>query len=79
VTTTSVRSIGTSQLRREDARLLAGAGRYVADVRLPETLYLAVARSEYAHAELGAVDLSMALSAPGVVDAFAASSIGPYN
>ncbi|MBI4492474.1 MAG: xanthine dehydrogenase family protein molybdopterin-binding subunit [Chloroflexi bacterium] len=59
--------VGTSVKRCEDPRLLAGAGRFVADVVLPRMLEVAFVRSPHAHARLASVDVSAALAVPGVV------------
>lgn len=58
--------IGSRLPRREDARLVRGAGRYVGDLRLPGCLDAAFVRSDVAHGELGAVDAGAARSLPGV-------------
>src|SRR5207237_7206774 len=60
---------GRSVRRREDERLLRGQGLYVADVRLPEMLHVAVLRSPHAHARLRRLDARPALARPGVVAA----------
>ena len=52
--------------RREDARLLTGAGRYTADVTAPGQLHAAFLRADRAHALIRSVDVSAARSAPGV-------------
>ena len=59
--------LGARQLRREDARLLRGAGRYVADVELPRMLHVAFVRSLHAHARLRAVRTDGAAAVSGVV------------
>lgn len=59
--------IGASVRRKEDARLLVGAGRYVDDLDLPGTLHLALVRSPHAHARIERVDGEPALARPGVV------------
>ena len=71
--------VGSSTLRLEDPRLLVGEGCFVADLHLPNMLHVAVVRSELPHAVLTDVDLAAARQAPGVVDAFAAADIEPYN
>jgi len=53
--------------RKEDGRLLTGAGRYVSDVDLPRLLHVAFVRSAHAHARIHAVDGRAAASLPGVV------------
>jgi len=59
--------VGTSYKRKEDMRLLTGRGKFMDDIRLPNTKHAAVLRSPYAHAKILDVDISEALKAPGVV------------
>lgn len=60
--------IGASPHRREDARLLTGRARYVADVAVPGgALTLVFVRSPVAHAVVRGIDTSGALALPGVV------------
>src|SRR5258707_13389665 len=47
-------------IRREDARLLTGGGRYTADWNLPGQLYAYFLRSDRAHAEIVSVDAEAA-------------------
>src|SRR5262245_60973656 len=47
--------LGQPVRRREDARLLAGRGELLDDIRLPGTLHMAVVRSPHAHARVLAV------------------------
>lgn len=63
--------VGRSILRREDQRLLTGSGQFVADLKLPGMLHAVFVRSQIAHGRIRGVDLSGALSAPGVVYAIA--------
>ena len=53
--------------RREDARLVAGQGRFTADWNLPGQLHASFLRSDRAHAEIVSIDTRPALAAPGVV------------
>jgi carbon-monoxide dehydrogenase large subunit len=69
------RAVGARVLRREDARLVAGRGRYVSDVTLPRLLHAAFARSPHAHARLGAIDTSAAKALPGVVAVLTAADL----
>jgi carbon-monoxide dehydrogenase large subunit len=71
----SERLLGASVRRREDARLLTGLGRYVADVALPGTLHVAVHRSPHAHARLVRVDATEARRQPGVVHVLVPSDV----
>jgi aerobic carbon-monoxide dehydrogenase large subunit len=59
--------IGAALPRVEDARLLSGQGRYVADLSLPGMLHAAFVRSPHAHARVVSIDVGAARSAPGVV------------
>ena len=59
--------IGASPKRKEDRRLIIGAGRYVDDLGLPEMVHLAVVRSPHAHARVLRIDGRAALRVPGVL------------
>jgi CO/xanthine dehydrogenase Mo-binding subunit len=58
--------VGRSLLRKEDGRLLIGQGKFVADLKFPDTLHAVFVRSQVAHARIRSVDLSRAAAAPGV-------------
>src|SRR5688572_13035408 len=58
--------IGRSVDRLEDPPLVTGRGRFVADVSFPDQLHMRVVRSPYAHAKINSVDVSEALTAPGI-------------
>jgi len=70
------RYIGVNVPRLEDARLLAGAGKYVADVRHPDAVCAAVLRSEQAHGLIRHIDGSEALKLDGVLGVFTARDLG---
>ncbi len=53
--------------RREDPRLLLGAGRYVDDLVPPGCLHVAFVRSPHAHANISRLDAKPARQASGVV------------
>lgn len=58
---------GKALERREDAALLAGAGRFADDLGTrPGTLHAAFLRSPHAHARIRSIDTSAALALPGV-------------
>jgi len=59
--------IGRSLRRKEDERFVRGAGRYVADISLPDQLHVAFVRSQFAHAVIRSIDPAAALETPGVV------------
>src|SRR5437763_8915374 len=58
--------VGARIHRREDPRLVRGQGRYSDDFVRPNTAFMAVVRSPYAHARIRSIDASAALAAPGV-------------
>lgn len=58
--------MGAEVKRKEDPRLIRGAGSYVGDLKLPGMLNVVLVRSPYAHAVIRAIDTSAALAAPGV-------------
>jgi carbon-monoxide dehydrogenase large subunit len=59
--------IGARVKRKEDPRLITGAGNYVGDIKLPGMHHVAFVRSPYAHARIRSIDASAALRRPGVV------------
>lgn len=59
--------IGARVRRKEDPRLITGAGTYVGDLKLPGMHHVAFVRSPYPHARIRSIDASAALSRPGVV------------
>jgi carbon-monoxide dehydrogenase large subunit len=61
--------------RREDDRLLTGAGRFVAGCNLENQLYGCFLRSDRAHARLAALDARAAARAPGVAAVFTAADV----
>lgn len=60
------RVLGQSLPRKEDDRLLRGAGLFADDLHPDFLLHMAVARCPYPHARIAHVDVSAALSLPGV-------------
>jgi aerobic carbon-monoxide dehydrogenase large subunit len=59
--------IGAEVKRKEDPRLITGAGTYTGDLKLAGMLYVALVRSPYAHARINGIDSSAASAHPGVV------------
>jgi carbon-monoxide dehydrogenase large subunit len=53
--------------RREDLRLMTGAGKYASDWNLPGQLHAFFLRADRAHANIVSVNVERALSHPGVV------------
>jgi carbon-monoxide dehydrogenase large subunit len=73
--------VGRSVPRKEDARLLSGRGRFLADLASSRTLHAVFVRSTEPHALISWIDLRAAAAAPGVVAAFSGEdfreSLGP--
>lgn len=68
--------IGKRVKRVEDPRLLTGGALFVGDVQLPDMLYAAFLRSDYAHARIKNIDISQAKEIPGVVGVYTAEDMG---
>jgi len=62
--------VGSPIKRVEDPRFITGAGNFLDDIRLSGMTYASILRSPYAHARIGAIDVSAAASMPGVVAVF---------
>ena len=73
--------VGKSVPRREDAELLSGQARFIADIHLPGMLHAAFLRSPHAHARIVSIDVSAAAKVAGVraimTGADIPSNIGP--
>jgi carbon-monoxide dehydrogenase large subunit len=67
--------VGQRLRRKEDARLVRGAGRFVPDITVPGALHAAVLRSPFAHAGIAGLDVSPALRVPGVEAAFSGADL----
>src|SRR5262245_57322856 len=76
---TALKGMGSSRLRKEDARFIRGQGSYVDDIKLPGMLFGAMVRSPYAHARINGIDKSVALKVPGVVAVLTADDLKPVN
>jgi carbon-monoxide dehydrogenase large subunit len=72
-------AIGQSVRRKEDARLLTGQTQWTDNIQLPGTLHMAILRSPVAHGRIAHLDVTPALSRPGVVAAFGAAELGDAN
>src|SRR4051795_1093199 len=62
-----VELLGAAVRRVEDPRLMTGAAKYLDDLKLHNMAHVAILRSPYAHARIGAIDTTAAAAAPGVV------------
>ncbi|MBL8382154.1 MAG: xanthine dehydrogenase family protein molybdopterin-binding subunit [Burkholderiales bacterium] len=61
--------------RREDRRLVTGAGRYTADLDLPGQLHAAFVRADRASARIRAIDCARARAAAGVAAVFTGADL----
>ena len=77
------RYVGARVARKEDPRLLAGAGNFVADIKRHGMLHVAFRRSDHAHARIGSVDTAAAAAMPGVAAVYTGEDIArlvkPYR
>ena len=67
--------LGASPRRKEDVRLLRGAGRFVDDIGRPGTAALGVVRALHAHARVRSIDLASVRKRSGVVAAWSAADL----
>lgn len=70
--------IGRPIPRKEDNRLVAGAGRYTDNVVEPGTLHCAILRSTHAHARILAIDAWSAANLSGVVKVVTGREAEPF-
>jgi aerobic carbon-monoxide dehydrogenase large subunit len=68
-------AVGTEQPRSENAQLLTGAARFVADVDRNDQLWARIVRSPVSHADIVAIDSAPALAHPGVVGVLTAADL----
>jgi carbon-monoxide dehydrogenase large subunit len=68
--------VGRPLRRKEDPRLITGRGRYIDDISLPGTLWMALVRSPEAHARIVSIDASAARARPGVEAVFTGQDMG---
>ncbi len=68
-------AMGTKVPRGEDQTVLAGTATYVADIRLLDMVDVAFVRSTVAHGRITGLDVSAALTVPGVIDAVGAAEV----
>ena len=70
---------GKAIKRREDPRLITGAGSYLDDIKLPGLTHAALLRSPHAHARIRSIDTSSAKALPGVVGVFTGEDFADVN
>src|SRR5262249_18313262 len=67
--------IGRSVTRLEDPPLVAGRGRFAADISFAHQLHMRVVRSAHAHGRIVAIGTSSALASGGVVGAWSGGAV----
>ena len=72
---TETRHIGAPLKRKEDDALLRGRGTFVDNIDLPGAVFMAVVRSPYANARIGAIETAGAAAADGVVGVFTGADL----
>ena len=70
------RWVGNRLPRREDARMLRGAGRFTDDVAAPHAYHVAFVRSPVAAGTITHLDVEEARGMPGVVDVVTSADLG---
>src|SRR5439155_6678648 len=68
-------AVGEAVLRKEDAKLLTGQGRYVDNLTAPGMVWAYLVRSPYAHAKIVSVDVTAAREVEGVVAALSGADL----
>jgi CO/xanthine dehydrogenase Mo-binding subunit len=68
-------ALGGAVKRREDPRLITGAGAFTDDQRPAGCLHAVFVRSPVAHARIARIDTTAASSIPGVVRVFTADDL----
>ncbi|MEM9249834.1 MAG: carbon monoxide dehydrogenase, partial [Pseudomonadota bacterium] len=75
----SLKGLGSSRKRVEDARFTQGKGNYVDDIKLPGMLFGDFVRSPYAHARIKSIDTEAAMAVPGVLAVLTAADLEPLG
>ena len=75
----SLKGVGCSRKRKEDARFVQGTGRYTDDFKFPGMLFADMVRSPYAHARIKNINKEKALALPGVHAVLTADDLKPLN
>lgn len=71
--------VGKALKRREDPRLITGAGQFIDDLRLPGMVHLGLVRSPLAHAKIERIDVKPALAMPGVLAVYTGEDFMDLN
>src|SRR5438067_4622431 len=71
--------VGKPIKRVEDPRLITGAAKYLDDLKLHGMTHVAILRSPYAHARIGAIRTEAAAAHPGVIAVFTGKDFEHLN
>ena len=71
--------IGSNIRRLEDPRILRGHSEYVDDIEAAGALHVALVRSPYGHARIGAIRSGRALELDGIMSILSAADLGAAN
>jgi carbon-monoxide dehydrogenase large subunit len=77
--TRSAYAIGEPVLRKEDAALLRGQGRYTDDINLPGQAHAFMLRSTLAHGRIRSIDAAAAKAMPGVLAVYTGADVEQYG
>ena len=69
------RQIGVSVTRLEDAPLVTGHGSFVGDIAFARQLHMRIVRSVHAHGIIKSIDVTEAMSMPGVVAVWSSADL----
>ena len=75
----SFRFIGKPLVRKEDARLTTGRGRFSDDFSLPGQVHAVMVRSPHPHARIRGVETARAKAMPGVLGVYTGADLTQYG
>ena len=70
---------GSAPVRQDAYAKVTGKAKYVDDLKFPGMLYVQTVRTSFAHAKIKAIDIDLALKAPGVVGVYTAKDVPGIN
>ena len=71
--------IGQPIVRKEDAVLVRGEGRYTDDINLPDQAYAMMVRSTHAHGAIRGIDTAAAEKMPGMLAVYTGADLAAYG
>ena len=73
------RYVGRQRRTKEDRRFIAGQGRFVADINLPDMRHVALVASPHASARILSIDVDAALALDGVHTVLTGAQLQSYR